>query len=311
MRLILAILVVCGCARLAAGEVVEIDRLYQFDAVRGRNLGVKIYLPAEGTGPLPVVLVSHGLGGSQWGYGYLGRHLAEHGYVSIHCTHPGSDWLLWDGKGFGAGVVNMRKANEDSVNWRERPRDLSFLIDHLPDLATQAPELAERMDPGRIAVVGHSLGAYTALALAGLRPCLPEGPVDLADARPRAFVAMSPQGSGGFLPPGCWAGIMRPVLLITGTADEQPFDKTDHGLAWRLEAWGGIPDGAKSLLVLDGATHMTFAGGGLGEKADPARLTAVCTAVTAFLDASLGGKPFEPPAVVGGKWDAAQPERAR
>ena len=291
---------------LAAVEVGEIDRLYLLDEARTRNLGVKVYHPIGVPGPLPLILVSHGLGGSQWGYAYLGRHLAERGYVSIHCTHPGSDWLLWDGKGLGAAMASLRKADEDPAIWRERPRDLIFLLDRLAVLQQQAPALAGRLDATRVAVIGHSLGAYTALALAGLKPTLPEGQVDLSDARLRAVVALSPIGGGTFQQPGAWAGITRPVLLVTGTADEQPLGGSEHGLAWRMQAWDGIPEGVKSMLVLDGATHMTFAGGGMGEKPDPARMASVCTAVTTFLDARLAGRDFTPPEIVGGRWLPAQ-----
>jgi len=300
MRLIL-LGALCS-AMLAAGEVSEIDKLYLLDAVRGRNIGLKVYLPAEQGGPLPVVLFSHGLGGSQWGYAYLGRYLAAHGYVSIHCTHPGSDWILWDGKGLSSAMVNLRHAMADPANWLDRPRDITFIIDHFDEVVRQAPALAGRLDASRIAVAGHSFGAYTALALGGLKPTLSDGPVDLSAPRPRAFVSMSPQGSGGFQPIGSWGGITRPVLLISGTQDDQPYSGSNHGLAWRLEAWQGIPDGAKSMLVLEGATHMTFSAGGMGEKPDPAKLNSICTGVMAFLDARLEGKPFVEPQVVGGSW---------
>ena len=289
-------------AALVSAEVAEVDGLYLLDASRQRNLGLKIYLPTSAVGQLPVVVFSHGLGGSQWGYAYLGQHLAAHGYVCIHCTHPGSDWLLWEGKGPGAAMVNLRRSVEDPANWRNRPRDISFIIDHLSDLVGQVPALAGHLDTGRIAVAGHSFGSYTALALVGLRPSLPEGPVDLADPRVRAVVAMSPQGSGGVQQPDCWSGITRPVLLITGSQDEQPFSGSNHCLAWRLESWMGIPEGVKSLLILDGATHMTFSAGGMGEKPDPGKLEAVCVAVTAFLDARLNGQDFVPPVVRGGVW---------
>ena len=39
----------------------------------------------------PVVLFSHGLGGSREGYGYLGSYWAAHGYVAVHLQHIGSD----------------------------------------------------------------------------------------------------------------------------------------------------------------------------------------------------------------------------
>ncbi len=308
MRSLLLILLVLP---LSAGDIAEIDRIYLLDAGRDRNIGMKIYHPLGLGGPLPVVLFSHGLGGSQWGYAYLGRYLAAHGYISIHCTHPGSDWLLWDGKGIAMAMANLRKAQGDPAIWRERPRDLRFILDQFAVLEQQAPAIAGRLDTSRIAVAGHSLGAYTALALGGLRPTLPEGPVDLADPRPRAFVVMSPQGSGGFQQPGAWAAITRPVLLLSGTEDEQPMAGSDHGLAWRMEAWNGIPEGVKSMLILDGATHMAFAGGGMGEQPDATKMTAVCQAMTAFLDARLAGLEFVPPTVEGGRWLPDQPERAR
>lgn len=304
-------LLALAAAILMATEVVEADKLWFLDEARGRNIGVKLYHPADGVGPWPVVMISHGLGGSQWGYAYLGRHLAANGIVSIHCSHPGSDWLLWDGKGMGTAIANLRKANEDPANWRERPRDISFLIDHLEEFEAKVPALAGRMARERIAVAGHSLGAYTALALAGLRPTLPGGDIVLADRRVRAVVAMSPPGSGGFLPPGCWSGVDRPVLLMTGTKDEEPFSGRDRALAWRQEVWDGLPEGAKHLFILDGATHMTYSAGGMGEKASPAHLVSICTAATAYLEAQLAPTPlaFTPPALAGATWD--QPIRAR
>ena len=61
------------------------------DSARDRSVPVKIYYPEKGTGPFPVVLFSHGLGGSRNGYSYLGEHWASHGYVSVHLQHVGSD----------------------------------------------------------------------------------------------------------------------------------------------------------------------------------------------------------------------------
>lgn len=302
------LLLLLAVALLAGAEV---DDLWFLDEARGRNLGAKVYHPDAGDGPWPVVLVSHALGGSQWGYVYLGRHLAAHGIVSIHCTHPGSDWLLWDGKGMGTALGNLRRAAADPAVWRERPRDLGFLLDRLDEFERRVPALAGRLARDRVAAIGHSLGAYTVLALAGLRPTLPEGELRLDDPRFRAVVAMSPQGTGDFLPVGSWSGIVRPVLLISGTRDDEPMAGRGHGLPWRMQAWEGIPEGAKHLFVIDGATHMTFAAGGLGEKAVPAHLDLICTATSAFLAAALAdpAREFSPPTLAGATWD--QPLRAR
>ena len=43
----------------------------------------------------PVVLFSHGLGGSRHGSGYLGEHWSRRGYVAVFLQHPGSDESVW------------------------------------------------------------------------------------------------------------------------------------------------------------------------------------------------------------------------
>src|SRR6185295_15877755 len=65
------------------------------DTARNRKVPVKIYYPQKGQGPFPVIIFSHGLGGSREGYEYLGRHWASHGYVSVHVQHQGSDDQVW------------------------------------------------------------------------------------------------------------------------------------------------------------------------------------------------------------------------
>ena len=61
------------------------------DSARNRKVPVKIYYPEKGQGPFPVIVFSHGLGGSREGYEYLGRRWASHGYVSVHVQHLGSE----------------------------------------------------------------------------------------------------------------------------------------------------------------------------------------------------------------------------
>ena len=67
----------------AAVETVAYD---WHDAKRDRRVPVKIYYPKTGNGPFPVIIFSHGLGGSREGYEYLGRHWASWGYVSVRST---------------------------------------------------------------------------------------------------------------------------------------------------------------------------------------------------------------------------------
>src|ERR1700712_4732620 len=55
------------------------------DAARNRDVPVKIYYPktdaGKESGRSPVIIFSHGLGGSREGYSYLGEHWASCGYI--------------------------------------------------------------------------------------------------------------------------------------------------------------------------------------------------------------------------------------
>ena len=64
------------------------------DEQRNRDIPVRVYLP-PGTGAVPVVLFSHGLGGTREGSSFLGRHWAARGYVAVFLQHPGSDDSIW------------------------------------------------------------------------------------------------------------------------------------------------------------------------------------------------------------------------
>src|ERR1035438_4607007 len=82
-------LVFLATSRAAVPASIEIVDNYELnDASRSRQLPIKIYYPQqERAGGYPVVIFSHGSGGSKDGYSYLGRFWAENGYVVIHVTH--------------------------------------------------------------------------------------------------------------------------------------------------------------------------------------------------------------------------------
>src|ERR1700722_18408724 len=99
-RFVLALffaLVIARCSAVWAETTNEVDfvRHEWRDAKRERTVPVKIYFPKTGEGPFPVIIFSHGLGGSREGYEYLGRYWASHGYVSVHLQHAGSDSAVW------------------------------------------------------------------------------------------------------------------------------------------------------------------------------------------------------------------------
>lgn len=256
------------------------------DAARGRDIPIRIYLPDAGVGA-PVVLYSHGLGGSRETAGYLGRHWAKRGYVAVFLQHPGSDESLWKDRPLRDRLSALRSA----ANWENlklRIEDAKAVLDELQrlnDLPDDA--LRGRLDLKRVGMSGHSFGAVTTQALAGQTyPLI--GSLD--DPRIKAAVIMSPssprRGSRDIGSP--FAAVERPWLLMTGTEDLAPIG--DQDVASRLAVYEALPPGKKYELVLDGAQHSAFTERPLAEEPDarnPNHHKAILALSTAFWDAYL------------------------
>ena len=75
-----------------AGRAVELKFT---DSKRTRELPLLVYLPSDSAKAAPVVLFSHGLGGSRSGSAFLGKHWSARGYVAVFLQHPGSDDGVW------------------------------------------------------------------------------------------------------------------------------------------------------------------------------------------------------------------------
>src|SRR5262245_20510252 len=189
--------------KAAAGPlaVEVIDRPWR-DESRKRDIPVRIYLPAAkgdaAKTKRPLVVMSHGLGGSRTTYRYFGNHLASHGYVVIAPTHAGSDtqsFLDWSrdhrneaNKAGATGGGWLLASISDPANLRDRPLDVTFVIDE----AARSDLLKDRIDMERIGVAGHSFGAYTAMAIGGMTMDLPDGKArSLRDPRVKAVLPMS------------------------------------------------------------------------------------------------------------------------
>ncbi len=221
------LVLLCGqvCAQTHS---VETQRAVWHDSKRDRDVPVKIYSPRSGSGPFPVVLFSHGLGGTCEGYEYLGEYWGAHGYVSVHLQHHGSDDAVWRDTSKLSRMQAMRKSAADPQNAINRPRDVSFAIDELERLNRDASPWQHRLDLERIGVAGHSFGAFTALASAGqvfLPGTAKEG--SLADPRIKAAIPMSaPTPKKKNRLDDVYAGVKVPCLHMTGTKDSSPIGDT-------------------------------------------------------------------------------------
>ena len=196
----------------AEGEPFDTLDLDWADTRRQRPVPVRLYLPQAGQA-VPLVVFSHGIGGSRRGYSWLGQHFARHGIAGLHLQHVGSDRDLWTGSIFSV-IGRLQDAAQDSEAIH-RAQDLRFALDTL-----LTSELAPRVDASRIVAAGHSYGANTTLLASGARVEREGRVVLLRDERVRAAIVISaPPFYGEAEPRKVLQAVTVPSLHITCTED--------------------------------------------------------------------------------------------
>ncbi len=275
---------------LAPGSAPEVVDLEAGDAVRGRDIPVRVYLPVGSVarGPVPVVLFSHGLGGTREGYAYLGAHWGARGYAAVFLQHPGSDASVWR----DAPLLQRRAAMEDAANGRNfllRVKDVPAVLDQLEAWnAAAGHPLSGRLDLSRVGMAGHSFGAVTAQAVGG--QSFGAAGTRFTDSRIRAVLAMSPSSPRRGDPAAAFGRVSIPWMLLTGTEDVSLIGGTD--VASRLAVFPALPAGGTYELVLDGAEHSAFSDRALpGDRRgrNPSHHRAILALSTAFWDTYLRG----------------------
>lgn len=261
------------------------------DNARDRDVPVKIYYPATNSTPCPVIIFSHGLGGSREGYEYLGRHWASYGYLSVHLTHIGSDTSVMTGT--LRPYKSMQKAAADIRNAIDRPRDVSFVIDQMTAMNTSDVTFKGRLAMDRVGVAGHSFGGYTALASAGQSFVVGGGQQQTpGDPRIKAAIAMSapakPRDEATL--DRMYGSIKIPCFHMTGTKDDSPIGETRA--EDRRIPFDHMSAADNYLLILTGGDHMVFSGRRLllgGGPKDDRFHELILMGSTAFWDAYLKG----------------------
>jgi dienelactone hydrolase len=258
------------------------------DATRNRDVPAKIYYPTTAPSKLPVIIFSHGLGGSRTGYSYLGKFWASHGYVSVHLTHVGSDTDALMAGGVDNIKKNMQIIATTPMNAVDRCKDVSFAIDELTS-ANESDDkfpLKGKLDLKHIGMAGHSFGGNTTMLISGE---MTRSGHSFADDRITCAIAMSPPVA---TPQDAWdkvyANVKIPLFVMTGTLDDSPVGETKA--ADRRVPYDHVKDIPAYLITYDGGDHMIFSGRRIagGDRPKDERFhELICMGSEAFWDAYL------------------------
>jgi len=210
--------------------------------------------PPSADGPFPVVMFSPGFGIGAWGNLNIGTRLASHGFVVVILYHYGDR-------------VFSHEAARDHVNLASlnRPLDVSFVLTTL--LArndTPGDLLWNLIEPDQIAASGHSLGGYSAMALAGgddlvcdrgpgnapPETCVPVGP----DPRIQAIATLD--GSTQLLWFDELARIDVPTLVIG--RDWSLVGGTTSGYSWQARLHSASQGHPAYRVDVSGIIHTSF-----------------------------------------------------
>jgi predicted dienelactone hydrolase len=186
-------------------------------------------------GQFPLVIISHGNGGSHLVYRTISTHLAKNGYIVAMLEHYGNN----------RNNNQWENTNENLIN---RPRHVSLIIDELLSIN----RFGKSISVNNIAVIGHSMGGYTALVLAGGLPRTREGEkIEVSsDPRVKAIVLLAP-GTGWFM--NSLQNVTIPILMLIAEHDQiTP--------RWNAEiVLNNVPDKAQvTFREVENAGHFSF-----------------------------------------------------
>lgn len=214
----------------------------------------------------PLLIISHGYNGNWRNLSWIAAAMAEQGYIVAAPDHPGTTTF-----------------NQDTVAakqlWR-RPQELTRVIDFI----INAPNLFGKTDQERIAALGHSLGGWTVMSLAGARfeptqliqdcqhypqrgdcKLIEKLGIDKTlsqeklaashrDPRVKAVVSLDLGLAPGFTPQSLH-DINLPVLILAARMDKLASLSAEQESAYLA---ANIPQKWQQFTVVEGTTHFSF-----------------------------------------------------
>ncbi|MCB1166441.1 MAG: alpha/beta fold hydrolase [Leptospiraceae bacterium] len=185
-------------------------------------------------GQFPLVIISHGGGGSHLLYRTIALHLAGNGFFVAMPEHYGNN-------------RTDNSLGDTDRNIALRTHHISLLIDELLN-ATDGPS------GSRLGLIGHSMGGATALALAGAKPWSRQRlPIPVtSDNRIAALVLLAP-ATAWFQHPDSFEEITVPILAYRAQHDSiTPRWQTE--LLVEKKKVGPVP----IIREVPGAGHLSF-----------------------------------------------------
>tara|TARA_Y100001001_G_scaffold72912_1_gene70760 strand:- start:56 stop:751 length:696 start_codon:yes stop_codon:yes gene_type:complete len=162
--------------------------------------------------------------------------------------------------GFKTKRDNMREMYQQMLQVTDtRRQDMSFIIDSLDLIETIVPDLEDKLDRTKLVAAGHSMGAATAMIVAGMTLLNPmDGYAETSDeTRFKVLLMISDPGTMALMPKEPWKGVRVPTLISTGTKDFSDVGSTRINAPFKYK----IPDSlTRSLsphhyVLIEGADH--------------------------------------------------------
>jgi predicted dienelactone hydrolase len=236
------------------------------------GLEVNSWMPPAGTpGPWPILIFSHGFHGCGTHSSFLLKSLAQDGYAVFAPNHSDSSC-----GGFVSWLRRPETPPASPENWNDETYSgRAQEIENLLDALLRDPRYKSApFDLQQVGLIGHSLGGYTVLELAGAWP-------RWKDPRIKAVLALSPYTTP-FISRHTLHGIDVPVMYQGGSRD--------RGITISLEQPGGAYEqtrAPKYLVEFSRAGHFAWIDSGA-----TAKHALIDEYSRAFFDRYLKGKPF-------------------